>query len=405
MEKVSHARKVCCVRMMPKVFLILVLVLNVASASGAVRTGADRLFEEPYFEWIRGKRLGLITNATGVNSKLQPIPDLLAARDDVRLVSLFAPEHGISGQASGAGNIQQYRGIPVYSIYGETRAPTTEMLKDVDVLVYDIQDVGVRFYTYISTMFLSMKAAAEHGLPFVVLDRPNPITGTRIGGPILEEGLESFVGIYRLPIRYGMTAGELARLLNEDAEVGCDLRIVPASGWARHEWYEPQVPPSPNMPTLTTAIVYPGFCLLEGTNLSEGRGTTRPFEIIGAPWLDAGRLADRLNDLGLPGVRFRPQAFTPRFSKYQGEVCQGVQAHVLDRESFEPIPAILHLLAEVRRLHPEQLEFRDGRFDRLAGTRWIRENLLEGRPVEEIVNRWKDDLREFERKREKHLLY
>ncbi|MGH9338379.1 MAG: exo-beta-N-acetylmuramidase NamZ domain-containing protein [Acidobacteriota bacterium] len=373
----------------------------------SVRIGADRLFEQPYAGWIRGKRVGLITNQTGVNSDLESTIDLLDQHSEVRLTALFGPEHGIEGQAQAGQKISNRRNI--YSLYGDTQAPTAEMLQDVDVLIYDIQDVGARFYTYISTLFKSMEAAARRRVPMIVLDRPNPITGEMVEGPVLEPGFESFVGIFRLPIRYAMTAGELAGYFNTEAGIGCDLRIVPLQGWRRSQWYDQTglswVMPSPNMPTLETATVYPGLCLLEGTNLSEGRGTARPFELFGATWLDSRGLSRRLNDLNLDGVYFRPQSFTPTFSKYQKEECQGIQLHVLDRDLFRPVPVLLHILTEVRRLHPGKLEIRDKSFDRLAGNSWIRQALADGLAVEQIVSRWQAELEDFRAKRSKYLLY
>lgn len=370
-----------------------------------VRPGADRLLEAPYAGWVQGRRLGLITNPSGVTAELETTADVLLRRSDLRLAAIFGPEHGFSGAAqAGVPVADQPR---VFSLYGEVRAPTAEMLQEVDVLVYDLQDVGVRFYTYISTLFYSMQAAAQQGIPLIVLDRPNPIDGGRVEGPVLEPGFESFVGVFPLPIRYGMTAGELARLFNAEAGLGCDLQVVPLQGWRRSQWYDQTglawIMPSPNMPTLETALIYPGFCLLEGTNLSEGRGTTRPFELFGAPWLDSRRLAERLNQLGLSGIRFRPQAFTPTFSKYAGTLCQGVQVHVLDRDLFQPIPAVLHVLQQVARLHPGQLEFRP-QFDRLAGNPWIRQMLPEA-SVEAIVARWQPGLEEFRKIRQRYLLY
>ena len=389
------------------VFLSLSLSCQPTGPPSEVRVGADRLFERPYFDWIQGKRVGLITNPTGVDSKLEAIKDLLADHADVQLVALFAPEHGILGQAQAEERIASYGNV--YSLYGATRAPTAEMLKDVEVLLYDMQDVGVRFYTYISTMFLSMKAAAEKGIPFIVLDRPNPIDGTRVEGPVLQPGYESFVGIYALPIRYGMTAGELARMLNQQTDLQSDLKVVPLGGWRREQWYDQTglewISPSPNMPTVRTATVYPGLCLIEATNLSEGRGTTRPFELVGAPWLKSRELAERLNRLQLPGVRFREQAFTPTFSKYRDEQCQGIQIHVVDRNSFHPLSMVLHLLKEVRKLHPEQLALEETFFDRLVGNSWVRGALLQGQPVEQIVNQWQPALQEFKQNREKYLLY
>ena len=393
-----------------KFFLTLLacsFTFSCAVAQTAVLSGADRILEDPYLDWIRGKRVGLITNPTGVTSQLVSTWELLVQHREVEVVALFGPEHGIRGQAQAGDHVSDYG--TVYSLYGDHRAPTAEMLEDVEVLIYDIQDVGVRFYTYISTMYLSMQAAAKKSIPFIVLDRPNPIGGSRVEGPVVEAEYESFVGLPGLPIRYGMTPGELAQMLNEEKDLGSDLKVVPLSDWHRHQWYDQTalvwIQPSPNMPTLTTATVYPGFGLIEGTNLSEGRGTTLPFELVGAPWLNGQELAKRLNRLQLAGVRFRLQPFTPTSSKYQDQPCQGVQIHILDRSIFQPLKAVLHLLAEVRRLHPEQLEFNETIFDPLAGNSWVREALSEGRPVKEIVARWQAELERFKQKREKYLLY
>jgi uncharacterized protein YbbC (DUF1343 family) len=282
------------------------------------------------------------------------------------------------------------------------------MLKDLDVLVYDIQDVGSRFYTFISTMYESMQAAAAADLPFLVLDRPVVIGGRQLEGPVLAPGFESFVGIFPLPNRYAMTAGELAEFLNQEARINCKLTVVPLQHWNRELWFDetglPWVAPSPNMPTLATATVYPGLCLIEGTSLSEGRGTTRPFEWIGAPWLEHLNLARELNRMKLPGVHFRPQMFTPTFSKYEGERCRGIEVHVTDRTLFQPVRTVLHILEQARRLHPEELQFRVS-FDRLAGNSWIREKLSEGLAAEAIIQLWQEDLRSFEEKRAKYLKY
>ncbi len=400
-----QARTSKCARRWPvhPVLLALVLVL----CFNAIKIGADRLYEKKYFEWIKGKRVGLITNNTGVDSRLQDTADRLRSQTGVELVALFAPEHGLSGAAQAGDPV--VTSAAVYSLYGDNRAPTPEMLQNVDVLVFDIQDVGVRFYTYLSTMFESMKSAAQNNKPFIVLDRPNPVTGRRIDGPILQPGYESFVGIFRIPIRYGMTIGELATLMNAEAGIGCDLRVVPLKGWKRSRWWDDTklewVLPSPNIPTLDTAIVYPGLCLVEGTNLSEGRGTTKPFELVGAPWLDSERLARSLNNLRLKGVYFRPQAFTPTFSKHKGEVCQGVQVHVLDRDDFEPLAAALHLCSLIMRQHPDQFQFLESHFDRLAGTGQVREALVRGDSVEAILKSWEPDLKAFEKLRKKHRLY
>ena len=390
-----------------QILLAVFLASSFAVAQERVRSGADRILESPYLDWIQGKRVGLITNPTGVTWQLVSTWELLARHPEVEVVALFGPEHGLLGQAQAGDHVPDYG--TVYSLYGDTRAPTTEMLEDVEVLIYDIQDVGVRFYTYISTMYLSMQAAATKGIPFIVLDRPNPIDGSRVEGPVLQAEHASFIGLPGLPIRYGMTPGELAQMLNKEEGLGCDLRVVPLGDWQRHEWYDRTalewIPPSPNMPTLTSAAIYPGFGLIEGTNLSEGRGTTRPFELVGAPWLNGRELAKRLNHLQLAGVRFRPHAFTPTFSKFQDEPCQGVQIHILDRNTFQPLATVLHLLTEVRTLHPEQLRWNTEFLDRLVGNSWIREALSEGRRAEEIIARWQAELERFKEVREKYLLY
>jgi uncharacterized protein YbbC (DUF1343 family) len=386
---------------------LLLALAGLLSWNGVIQVGADRLSEKKYFAWIKGKRIGLITNHTGVGSRLEATADQLAARTDVALTTLFAPEHGLSGAAQAGERVPSSQ--TVYSLYGENRAPTPAMLEQVGVLLYDIQDVGVRFYTYISTLYESMKAAAAKEIPFIVLDRPNPLGGVAVQGPVLEPGYESFVGIFPLPIRYGMTAGELAQMMNHEAELGCDLRVVPIKGWKRSRWWDETglqwVSPSPNMPSPETAAVYPGQCLVEGTNLSEGRGTTHPFELVGAPWLDSRRLCDALNGLRLAEVRFRPQAFTPTFSKYQGEVCQGLQLHVYDRRRFDPVLTTLQILDQILALHPQEFRFEAATFDRLAGNSWIREALSRREPVDSVVRRWAPGLKEFRTKREKYLLY
>ncbi len=371
-----------------------------------LKIGADRLFEEPFHTWIKGRRVGLITNQTGVDSSLRPVAELLSADPEVQLTALFGPEHGISGESQAGSKIAD--GPKVFSLYGDRRAPDTQMLKEIDLLIFDIQGVGSRFYTYISTMYESMKAAAEHKKLFIVLDRPNPIGGNQVEGPVVEEGHESFVGIFPIPIRHGMTAGELAQLFNTESDLKLDLQVVPLLNWDRSDWAGTGlqwIAPSPNMPTPKTALLYPGFCLIEGTNLSEGRGTTRPFQLIGAPWLKATLLAGRLNDAEIPGTFFRPQRFTPMFSKHSHLSCAGIQIHVLDHAVFEPVSAALQFIHEVIQLHPNELEFRAEAFDRLIGNSWVREALENGSDVESIEARWQGELEAFKGKREGYLLY
>lgn len=372
-----------------------------------LRLGSDRIFEKPYLDWISGKTVGLVANQTTVNSRLERVHSMLGKDSRVQLQAIFAPEHGFQGQEQAGEAIDDQPHI--YSLYGKHRAPTPEMLRGIEVLIYDIQDVGSRFYTYISTLYECMKVAGRQGIPLIVLDRPNPIDGTRVEGPLLNSNLFSFVGVHDLPIRYGMTVGELALLFNQEGKLKCQLKVVPLEGWKRSWWYDETgliwIRPSPNMPTLTTATLYPGMCLLEGTNLSEGRGTTLPFEIVGAPWLDAGLLASKLNALNLLGIRFRPQSFRPVFSKYAGQTCHGIQIHVLDRKQFDPILCTLHLLSQTLKLHPAELKFSDQMFDRLSGNPGIRADLIKGLDVSRIVASWKENLNSFRKRRARHLIY
>jgi uncharacterized protein YbbC (DUF1343 family) len=301
-------------------------------------------------------------------------------------------------------------GVPVYSLYGENRRPTPEILKGVEVLLFDIQDVGVRFYTYISTMGEGMAAAADKGIPFVVLDRPNPVTAGIVEGRMLDfPSLKSFVGAFPIPIRYGLTVGELALYVRDILIKSADLKVVRMKNYHRSLWYDqtglPWVAPSPNIPTPTTATVYPGMCLIEGTNMSEGRGTTQPFELIGAPWIDGLKLAHELNALKLAGVLFRPAYFTPTVSKYQGENCQGVQVHVTDRLRFRPVEAALHIVTLVRRKYPSQFRWRESAFDRLSGSEDVRLAVESGNAVEQVMAAWQEGRKEFESARRRHLLY
>ena len=304
-----------------------------------VKLGIDLIEENT--DIFLGKRVGLITNPTGVNSNYKSTIDVLYENDNVDLVALFAPEHGIRGNSQAGGTIGQEKdaitGLTVYSLYGNTKKPTAEMMENIDVLCIDIQDVGARFYTYIYTMAYAMEACKEFGKTFVVFDRPNPIGG-KVEGFILQEEYSSFIGLYPIITRHGMTIGELAKLFNEEFKIGCDLKVIEMQGWA-HDLYMdettvPWINPSPNMPTLDTAIVYTGTGNFEGMNISEGRGTTKPFEFIGAPFINPHKWADKLNSLGLEGVYFRPMYFTPTFEDYANKLCGGVQVHVTDRDKF-----------------------------------------------------------------------
>ena len=386
-----------------------------------VATGLERLFDA-HIVCIRRKRLGLIANQSSVDSSLRHAVDRLRESTEGELVVLFGPEHGIAGHAQDqieiADGSDTGRGIPVRSLYGDTRIPTREMLEGLDAVIFDVQDVGSRYYTFIWTMAHAMQACARDGKKMIVLDRPNPIGGLRVEGNLIEESHFSFVGLYPIANRHGMTVGELARLFNEEFGIGCDLTVIPMKGWTRSKWFDdtelPWVMPSPNMPTLDTATVYPGGCLLEGTNLSEGRGTTRPFELMGAPWVDSHRLVAELEKEDLPGVRLRPATFQPAFHKFAGQVCGGLQQHVVDRESYLPVRTGLAILKVLRRLWPREFAWRQPPYeyeterlaiDVLAGNSRIREQIDADAPLAEIEGGWQEDLTRFRRIRSRYLLY
>jgi len=322
-------------------------------------TGLDRLLggSSPH---LREAALGLMAHPASVTADLIPSADALLA-SGFALRALFGPQHGALGEKQDnmieSDHFMDARtGLPVHSLYGEVRQPTPEMLDGLDVMLFDLQDVGVRVYTFIWTMALAMEACGEAGVEFVVMDRPNPVGGTQ-EGPVLRSGFESFVGLHPLPLRHGLTAGEIARWLNEARGISCDLTVVECEGWRRGQWWDqtglPWVLPSPNLPTLDSCAVYPGMVLVEGTNLSEGRGTTRPFEIFGAPYLNAHDLARALNTRDLPGVRFRPCTFEPTFQKHAGALCGGAQVHVTDRARFRPVATTVTIFEEVRRQAPD----------------------------------------------------
>jgi uncharacterized protein YbbC (DUF1343 family) len=378
---------------------------------------------------IQGKRIGLVTNQSAVTRDLQHAVKLLNAGRGWKLVALFGPEHGIWGEAQDMAHVDHsddpLSGLPVYSLYGKSEkdlAPRREVLRKLDALVIDLQDIGSRYYTFIYTMALCMREAASIGIEVIVLDRPNPIDGMHLEGNIREETYSSFVGLFPLPTRHGMTAGELAlwfkRYYEEVHKLECNLTVVPMKGWKRWMWWGdtelPWVIPSPNMPTVYTATVYPGMCLVEGTNLSEGRGTTHPFEFFGAPWLESFALADRLNRLDLPGVRFRAHYFIPTFHKHAGKVCGGVELHVTNRSTFEPYRTGLWCVKIARDMNPDEFKWRTETYefvsdrlaiDLLAGSAKYRELVERGGNVDEWVREWEEPLREFARRREEFLLY
>lgn len=388
------------------------------SVSARVRLGCERLFDDDNIALVRGRRVGLVTNHSGVDSHLRATADRLHEADGVDLVLLFGPEHGIRGDAEDGvtvdTGVDARTGVPIISLYGEHRQPAVADLDRLDVLLFDIQDVGVRFYTYLYTMSLSMAACAEAGVPFVVLDRPNPLGGVEVEGNILDPEFASFVGLYPIPVRYGLTAGELARLFNEEFGIGAELHVVHMLGWRRAmRWPDTGlvwVPPSPNMPTPDTVNVYPGMCFFEGTNVSEGRGTTRPFEQVGAPYIDGFDLADTLNALRLPGAAFRPVFFRPAFAKHEGQTCHGVQLHATRGAPFQPVRSGFEALAAVRRGWPDDFAWRTDRegihnFDKLAGTDRVRLAIDAGAAIDDLVSDWARDRAAFVELRQKYLHY
>jgi len=368
---------------------------------------------------VKGGRLGLITHPAGVDRALRSTVDLLWQHPDVNLVALFAPEHGLRGDAQAGiavhDSVDERTGLVVHSLYGATKKPALDILSTLDALILDLQDVGCRYWTFLYTMSYALEAAAEAGIRVIVLDRPNPVTGLHPEGNLVQEGFFSFVGGQPIPNRTGLTIGEAALLFNGAFGIGADLEVIPARGWRREMWFDETglswVPPSPNMPSPETALLYPGTCLFEGTNVSEGRGTTKPFELVGAPWIDAHRLACDLNERELPGVRFRPAYFTPTFSKHRDNLCAGVQVHVVERETIQPVRVGLHLLDAVRRHQPSEFAWlpppAGGRpfIDLLAGTDRLRIELDLGRDPDEIWREWNASLAEFLPLREKCLLY
>lgn len=378
-----------------------------------VLTGIDN--KEVWTKVLSGKRIGLVTNPTGVNRNLKSSIDIL--KEYGNLIRLYSPEHGVRGDIQAGEKVVEYiderSGVPVYSLYGKNKKPPKEYLNGIDIIAFDIQDVGSRLYTYISTMSYCMQSCKESGKTFLVFDRPNPIGGETVEGNLIKEGFSSFVGLHPIPYRYGLTTGELALLFQKEFNINCDLIVIPMKGWERNMFYEDTglvwVNPSPNMPTVDTAFVYNGTCLFEGTNISEGRGTTRPFELIGAPWLPAYELADFLNEKKLNGVLFRPVYFTPAFSKHAGDLCRGVQLHVTDRQSFRPVKTGLHLLAAVMQFSGKEFAFTPAYTDKgkpmidyNTGSDIIRTRTFD---PETVYREWSLEAEEFLTKKKKYHLY
>lgn len=383
-----------------------------------VKTGLQVLLQEK-LHLLRGRRVGLVTQPAAV------LPDLISCLDamqqaGVHLTALFGPEHGFGGAAADGLAVADGRdartGLPVYSLYGPVKEPTAAMLADVDTLVFDMQDVGVRFYTYLSTLFHLLRGAARAGCPVILLDRPNPIDGLTLEGPLVQPGYESFVGVAPIPIRHAMTLGELARYFCAQYAIDVELTVVAMQGWRRDQWFDetglPWVATSPAMPHLSTATVYPGQCFFEGSNLSEGRGTALPFELCGAPWLDGYALAQTLNGLELPGVRFRPVHFEPSASKHADGMCQGVQLHVTERRLLRAVETGLAVVAHCRAQAPDRFHFlptswegHPPHFDLLAGGPALREGLIAGRTAAALAVDWAAELASFAEIRQRCLLY
>lgn len=378
-----------------------------------VKCGIDVI--DNYSNIFRGKRIGLITTPSGVNKDLVSTIDIL--NEKYNLKTLYSPEHGIRGNIQAGEKVDEYidekTGIQVYSLYGEYKKPTPEMLKDIDILVIDVQDIGSRYYTYIYTMAYAMEACKENNKTFVVLDRPNPIGGIAVEGNILDPRFKSFVGMYPITQRYALTVGELAMLFNKEFNIYCDLYVIPMEGWRRDMYYDETgllwINPSPNMPSLDAAILYNGTCLFEGTNISVGRGTTKPFEMVGAPWIDPYKLAEEMNAKSLPGVIFRPVYFTPFFSIYKDTLCKGVQIHIMNKKLIKPIEIGIWLLYEVIKMSKDRFQWTppfkgqsNYHIDLLAGTDDLR---IQRYSPEELIEKWNKESKIFENIKCKYHIY
>ncbi len=379
-----------------------------APRNGNVQTGIDVL-EAENFAPLAGLRVGLISNHTGLDAEGRRTIDALHQARGVKLVTLFSPEHGLEGTAEErvASTAEPTTGLPVYSLYGEVERPTDKMLEGLDALVFDIQDAGVRFYTYITTLGYSMEAAAKKGIAFYVLDRPNPLNGFSVEGPMLENDLRSFVGYFALPVRHGMTVGELAEMFNQEGKLGAKLRVIKMRDWQRRDWYDETglrwVNPSPNLRTLAEETLYPGVALVEYANVSVGRATDTPFELLGAPWIDAKKLAAYLNAREIQGVRFLPVDFTPRQDRFEGQVCHGVQVVLLDREALDSPQMGIEIAAALFNLFPN--DFQIDKTLPLLGARWVLQAIKEGHDPRRIAYHWEESLGQFRKLRAKYLLY
>jgi uncharacterized protein YbbC (DUF1343 family) len=372
------------------------------------QSGIDVL-EERNFAPLTGKHVGVITNQTGVDSQGRRTIDVLAHADGVKLVAIFSPEHGIAGKldAKVANEADSATGLPVYSLYGDNRRPTDEMLTGIDALVFDMQDAGVRFYTYTSTMGYCLEAAAKRKIPFFVLDRPNPLGGDRIAGPLLDKGRISFTGYFSMPIVYGMTLGELAQMFNAENKTGADLHVIPMKNWRRAETYDQTgmtwIPPSPNLRTVNEAFIYPGIETLQPGGISVGRGTETPFEVLGAPWIQSEPLEKGMEARNIPGVRFSATQFTPGAGPYAGEVCNGLKIQVTDRDAFDAMRVALEAADALHRSYPDRFDVT--KLTALLGSAATVEALINYQPPAQIISSWSPDLAKFKVMRAKYLLY
>ncbi len=392
------------------------------SRKKSILTGLDRI-DTVWPKDLKGSRAGLVVHPASINRKIEHAVQVCIGTKKFRLAALFGPQHGILGQTQD--NMVEWEGfrdastgLPVYSLYGKTRKPLPATLDGIDVLVIDLQDAGSRYYTFIWTLELCMQACHEAGKAVIILDRPDPITGSMTEGPVLDPDFASFVGLRPLPVRHGMTIGEIGIYLCAEFYPGLDLRVIPIKGWKRKMWFDetglPWALPSPNMPTLDTALVYPGMCLLEGTNISEGRGTTRPFEIFGAPFVHPDTLVKALNDFKLPGVVFRPLSFQPTFQKYANTLCGGAQIHVIDREKFRPFKTGVAVLKTIHNTYPRDFAWKQPPYeyeeiklpiDILAGTDRVRKDIEAWKDLGAMEKWWKEETKKFDKTRKKYLIY
>ncbi len=411
-----------CYRLIGSLLYSLLLIFSTLSCSQHVRIGAEILLEK-HLSLLQGKNVGIICNHTSLLPDGTDLVDALLSKG-VTITALFAPEHGIRGIVSAGehvtDSVDAKTGIRIFSLYGKNRKPTPDMLKNVDVLLFDLQDVGARFYTYASTMAYVMQAAAENYKKIIVLDRPNPIGGIDIDGPVLDTTLKSFLGMFPIPIRHGLTLGELAKMIVGERWMNnvsnLDLTVITMEGWKREMYYDetglPWIPPSPNMKTLLTAIVYPGTCLFEATNVSEGRGTPYPFQYIGAPWMNGKVLSEKLNALHLQGVEFLPQQFTPIADsvsgsdpKYKGKSCQGVNVTITGRAEFHPVLTAIAILQSIAELYPDSLQIKTPNFEMLSGSKQLRGSLKNAALLKTFTSERESLLVQFKQVRIKYLLY